>query len=95
MKTVEEGPDREVELKWEGPETIVVHVSLLEGESLVVQESYDTAWRAYSQGRAVPIRKDPAGFMQVSIPPGIHEVRLVFETPLENVVGRILTGISG
>jgi uncharacterized membrane protein YfhO len=78
----------------EGPETIVLRASLNEGESLVVQESYDPAWRAYCQGRLVPIRKDAAGFMQVLVPPGDKEVRLVFETPLENVVGRILTALS-
>ena len=32
--------------------------------------------------------------MQVLVPPGVQEVRLVFETPLENLVGQILTGIS-
>ncbi len=94
VKNVEEGPDGEVDMRREAPETIVLRASLIEGESLVVQESYDPAWRAYCQGRPVPIRKDAAGFMQVLVPPGVQEVRLVFETPLENVVGQILTGIS-
>jgi hypothetical protein len=94
VKNVEEGPDGEVDMRREAPETIVLRASLIEGESLVVQESYDPAWRAYCQGRPVPIRKDAAGFMQVLVPPGVQEVRLVFETPLENLVGQILTGIS-
>jgi uncharacterized membrane protein YfhO len=53
----------------------------------VVLESYDSPWRAYAGEREVPVRKTVLGFMQVDPPPGTKELRLVFATPLENVVG--------
>jgi hypothetical protein len=93
-RTVEEGPDRVVELHREGPGCIVLRAAVQQGESLVVQDSFDPAWRAYSGGQELPIRKDAVGFMLITPPPGEREVRLVFELPLENKVGRTLSGFS-
>ena len=33
--------------------------------------------------------------MRIDAPPGEHDVRLVFELPLENIAGRILSTVSG
>ena len=92
---VEQGPDRRVRWRREG--TRVMHVSgtLGEGESFLVQESYDPYWRAYGEGRRLPVRKDPMGFLLIEAPPGGHDIRLVFELPLENLLGRILSAAAG
>jgi hypothetical protein len=94
VKSLEQGPDRPAEMRRDGPELIRIRATLREGESLVVQESYDPAWRAYSQGKSLEIRKDPVGFMRVYATPGDQEVRMVFELPFENRIGRILTALS-
>ena len=75
---VENGPDRAVEMQWEGVEAIRLRAGLHAGELLLVEESYDPLWRAWAGGRPLPIRKDAAGFMLVEAPPGAQEIRLVF-----------------
>lgn len=94
VRAVEEGPAREVEMRRDAPESIVLRARLDPGEALLVQESYDPAWRAYAAGRVLPISKDAAGFMLVHAPPGGEEIRLMFETPLENRIGGVLTLLS-
>ena len=64
------------------------------GQSLLVQETYDPAWHAWSKGQRLPVRKDIMGFMLVDAPPGTDTVELLFSTPLENKVGRVLTVLS-
>ena len=39
----------------------------------------------------MPVHPDPVGFMWIEVPPGERKVRLQFETPLENRVGRIVS----
>lgn len=78
----------------DGPALIRLRAHVAWGESLVVQESYDPAWRAYSGDRSVPIARDVAGFMRLDPSPGDREVTLVFEQPFESLAGRALTAIS-
>lgn len=92
---IEKGPDSLVTLSRQGTDALSVHANLAAGQSILVQESYDPAWRAWSGGKALPIRKDAMGFMAIDAPPGGADVALAFVTPLENQVGRILTAISG
>jgi hypothetical protein len=94
VETVEHGPDREVEMRWEGSDAIRLRAGLGEGDALLVQQSYDPAWRAYSGGRRLEIHKDAAGFMWVDAPAGEQEVRMVFELPWENVAGRAVSALS-
>ena len=94
VEAVEHGSDRAVEMRWEGSDAIRLHASLGEGDALLVQQSYDPAWRAYCGGRRVEIHKDAAGFMRVDAPPGEQEVLMVFELPWENVVGRGVSALS-
>ena len=53
------------------------------GQRLLVQESYDPAWRAYVNGKAVPTAIDPVGFLLLDPGPGEHDVTLRFETPVK------------
>jgi hypothetical protein len=92
---IEKGPDSLAALTREGTDAMSVHAVLAQGQTLVVQESYDPAWRAWSAGSPLPIRKDAMGFMAIDAPPGTQDIRLAFITPLENQVGRALTAISG
>jgi hypothetical protein len=91
---VEHGPDTPVEMRWEGTDQVRVGAHFGEGESLVVQESFDPAWRAWCDGKRLAIRRDVAGNMLVDVPPGDREVRLEFALPFENAVGAGLTGVS-
>ena len=68
--------------------------SLLWKQSVVVQESYDPAWHAWSGGQPLTVRKDAMGLMAIDAPPGDQEISLAFVTPLENQVGRVVTILS-
>ena len=92
---VEHGPDTPAALRWEGPDAMRIRAQLKPGEAVLVQVAWDPAWRAYSRGRPVPIRKDALGHMLIEAPSGEQELRLVFETPLENYVGRVLSVVCG
>ncbi|MGP8243409.1 MAG: hypothetical protein ACLQVN_02700 [Bryobacteraceae bacterium] len=91
---VEQGPDAPVEMHWEGSDALRIRARFDAGESLLVEESFDTGWRARCDGKRLTIRKDVAGNMLVDVPPGDREVRLAFELPLENLAGRGLTAVS-
>jgi LPXTG-motif cell wall-anchored protein len=94
VETMEKGPDAPAYLQWEGPDRIRIHARLAPGHAILVQESYDPAWRAYVRGRPVRIEKDAMGFMLMEPPPGEPEMVVVFELPRENQVGYILFGVT-
>jgi len=94
VRAVEEGPDSPVTLEWRGPETILLRVSLEAGQTLLIQESYDPAWRAYWDETELEVREDVMGQMLVAAPPGRHEILMRFELPLENLIGRIVTVLA-
>ena len=71
-----------------------LRAQLTPGQSIVVQESYDPAWQAWSGGQPLPVRKDAMGFIVIGAPPGDQQITLEFVTPLENRVGRVVTVIS-
>jgi hypothetical protein len=91
---IENGPDSPAALTRNGPDAMRVHARVGPGQSVVVQESYDPAWHAWSNGQPLPVRKDAMGFMVVDAPPGDGDITLAFVTPLENRVGRVVTVIS-
>jgi hypothetical protein len=91
---VEHGPDALVSLTRESPETIRLRAHLDAGQSIIVQESYDPAWRAWSGTTPLPVRRDMLGFMRIDPPPGDQRIILRFITPLENRVGIALTWIT-
>jgi hypothetical protein len=91
---VERGPDVPAQSWWESTDVLRVKAKLSEGQSLVVQESYDVALRAYSGGRPLPVRPDSLGFIRIDAPPRDYDIRLVYELPWENIAGRILSVIA-
>ena len=91
---IERGPDSPATLVRDGTDTMVVRARVESGQSIVVQETYDPAWQAWSGGKQLAVRKDAMGFMVVDTPPGEGEVRLAFVTPFENQAGRGITAIT-
>jgi hypothetical protein len=94
IDAVEHGPEASASQQWEGTDAMHVHANLREGQSILVQETYDPGWHAYSGGRALRIRSDPVGFIWIDAPPGEQRIQLRFELPLENRIGRLLTVAS-
>ena len=88
---IERGPDAPVILTREGTDAMRIQARVEPGQSIVVQESYDPAWQAWSQGRRLRLRPDAIGFMVIEASPGDQPILLRFATPLENQVGRVLT----
>jgi uncharacterized membrane protein YfhO len=94
VDVIEKGPDAPATLTRQGTDAMVVRAKVEPGQSIVVQESYDPAWQAWSDGKPLAIRKDPVGFMALEAPPGQQEIRLMFVTPFENHMGQAVTAVS-
>jgi hypothetical protein len=94
VDVVEHGPDSPVKLERQGTDAMLLRARLSPGQAILVQESYDPAWQAWSNGQRLPIHADAMGFMVVGAPPGEDQIRLAFVMPFENRVGWVLTGIS-
>ncbi len=94
VDVVEHGPDSPATLERPGTDEILVRARLNAGQSILLQETWDPAWQAWSGSTRLGLRKDAMGFMVVDAPPGDREIRLAFPMPLENRVGWTLTGIS-
>jgi hypothetical protein len=92
---VEKGPDAPAETRWEGTEAMRVHAQIAAGQSLLVMVAYDPAWHAYSAGQSLTIRRDAMGQMLIAVPQGTHDIRLAFELPLENRIGRMMSLCCG
>jgi len=91
---LERGPDSPVTMERPSTDSMVLHASIVAGQSLLVQESWDPAWRATVNGHPAPVTKDEMGFMVVHAPPGNDTIRLDFPMPLENRFGWGLTGFT-
>jgi len=65
-----------------------IKASVADGQSILLQETYDPAWRAYENGKRLAVRKDRVmEFMLIDAGPGDHTIDMRFETPLENRIG--------
>jgi hypothetical protein len=94
VDVVEHGPEVPATIERRGTDEILVHAKVNAGQSVVVQETWDPAWQAWSGAARLPLHADAMGFMAVDAPPGDRDIRLVFGMPFENRVGWVLTGIS-
>jgi hypothetical protein len=94
VDVVENGPDSPVTLVREGTDAMLLRAKVGPGQAILVQETYDPAWQAWSNGKRLPLHADAMGFMVVGAPPGENQVRLAFVMPAENRVGWVLTAIS-
>src|SRR5207302_306674 len=73
VNVIEKGPDSPATLTRQGTDAMLVHATVAPGQSVVVQESYDPAWHAWSGGAELPVRKDAMDMMVVDPPPGDRE----------------------
>jgi hypothetical protein len=89
VAAVEHGPDSPVTLERHGTDEIRLHARLQRGQLLLLQETYDPAWKAYVQGKAVSTAEDGMHFLLIDAGAGDRDVLLSFETPLENRVGQV------
>lgn len=95
VRLVEEGPEARVSMTRSSPEQIRLRVRVAPGQAVLVQESYDPAWRAYAAGQPVAVEKDPVmGFLVVRTPEGEQDIDLRFELPGENLAGRWVSGVT-
>ncbi len=88
---LEAGPESHPLVVWESTKVMRVRAHVEPGQSLLVQTMYDGGWHAYSRGAAMPVRRGALGFIRLDPPAGDHEIRLVFETPLEVWFGLSIT----
>ncbi len=101
VELVENPAQPPTDVKWKGFDEMDITSRARAGEAVLIQETYDPAWHARAGGKDVEIRPDPVmGFMVVDAPAGGETIRMRFETPFENVVGRglflvSLTAIAG
>jgi hypothetical protein len=91
---MEKGPDSPVILSRFSTDAIRLRAHVEAGQSVVVQESYDPAWQAMSDGKPLGIHADVLGMMAIDAPPGDRQIELAFVTPTENVVGRLVAALT-
>jgi hypothetical protein len=89
VRLVESGPDSNIGFSRIDQRGMRIRTHLEAGQLVLVQETYDPAWRARSGSRLVPVSKDMMGFLLIDPGPGDHDILLQFETPLENLIGRV------
>jgi hypothetical protein len=94
VDVVEHGPDSPVTLERQGTDAMLLRATVGPGQAILVQESYDPAWQAWSNGKRLPLHADAMGFMVVEAPPGEDQIRLAFVMPFENRMGWALSAIS-
>jgi hypothetical protein len=95
IAVVEDPKPAAARVSWRGTDAFDVQAEVASGESILIQETFDPSWRAYENGRPIPIREDPVmSFMVLDVPPGSHNIQARFETPLENRIGGVLTASS-
>jgi hypothetical protein len=91
---VEQGPDSPTTTVWNGTDRMRIHARVEPGQSIVVQVTYDPAWHAYLNGRALSVHHDAVDFGVIDAPPGEDDIAYIFETPLENRMGWAITLVS-
>jgi hypothetical protein len=94
VSAIEHGPDSSPTVTRPNFESFDLQASVSAGQTVLLQETFDPAWHAYSDGTALPIQQDALGFMLVAAPRGEHTIHFRFETPLENRIGWVLSVVT-
>jgi hypothetical protein len=94
LDLVEKGPDETATLQWTGTDSMRIQGRTAPGQWIIAQSSYDGSWHAYENGKRLRTRPDPIGFLAIETAAGDHDIQVVFETPLENRAGQVLTALS-
>lgn len=92
---VEDKTQPETPVTWSGFDRARIDANVAAGQAVLLQETFDPAWRAYENGSRLRIRPEPGmDFMLIEAPPGAHHIEMRFETPLENRFGQALFVIT-
>lgn len=90
-----ERPQPETFVDWKGFDEVQIRAQVSEGQSVLLQETWDPQWRAYENGSQISLRREPVmGFMLIDEPAGEHTITLKFETPPENQAGVGIFGVT-
>jgi hypothetical protein len=82
------------ELEWRSPSRALIRASLMRGQLISVQETFDTGWRALSNSRRVPVKKDGLGL--IIIDPGCEgdcRIELDYGATPETWLCRLASGL--
>jgi hypothetical protein len=94
VEVLEKGPGAAVAVTRPATGLILIGAHIEPHQSLIVQETYDPAWQAWTGPYRLPVRKDAMGMMAIDPPAGDLRLRLEFVTPSENRIGRMVTLIA-
>ncbi|WP_031497338.1 hypothetical protein [Bryobacter aggregatus] len=86
----EQGPGATAATAWKGTDELNFEGRTEAGQSVILQTTYDPSWRAESNLGLLPVTEDRLGFVRIDTPPGVTQIRLVFEKPLEKRIGEWL-----
>jgi hypothetical protein len=90
VDVLERGPEAPVETQWVSTEELRIRARMFAGHTLFVQVPYNRPWTATVDGKPLAVRKTQMNFIRIDVPEGDQEVRMVFETPLENRFGQAI-----
>jgi hypothetical protein len=92
VAVIENPAQQPTTVTWKTFEEADLNASVAQGQSILFQETFDPSWRAYENGRLIPIRKDRVmNFMLLDVIEGNHTIQLRFKTPLENQIGKVIS----
>jgi hypothetical protein len=95
VSVIEAPKQAETTVQWSGLDALQMKAQVGDGQSVLFQETYDPAWRAFENGKPLPIRPDPfMDFMVIDVPAGAHTIDLRFQTPRGNRIGQFLFVVS-
>jgi hypothetical protein len=94
VEMLEKSAAEKAETRWLRPDTLEVRAETRAGQALAIQVAYDPYWRARENGREFPVSEDPFGQMRVDVPPGTHTLRMHFDTPIDNQIGRVVSAAA-
>ena len=72
---------------------LLIHVKAAQNAFLVLSDTYFPGWKAYLDGNPVKIFRANYNFRAVSIPPGKHEVKFVYN-PMSVKLGALVTSLG-
>ncbi|GAB4357665.1 MAG: hypothetical protein OHK0021_01950 [Bryobacter sp.] len=90
VKLLEQGPEAPTQSRWQSFDELLVRANVAEGQSLIVQVSYDPYWQAQGDLGPIPVKADALGFLRLDAPAGTEEVRLRFTKPLSKSAGEVI-----
>ncbi len=90
VEVLERGPEAPTATRWNGTDALDIQAKVGPGQSLVVQVTQDSRWRAESNLGTLSTRADGLGFIRIDPPAGVEWVKLRFTKAPSKRAGEIL-----